>query len=123
MAVVTGANKGIGFESARLLGKEGLKVVITSRNITQGQAASAKLQSLEPSGSFTTCQLDITDAASVAACAEFLRTSFKKVDILINNAAVALEFQGIQLNADAAQQTMDCNVTVSYTHLTLPTKA
>lgn len=107
VAVVTGANKGIGFEIARALGKQGLHVVVTSRDEGRGRAAIDKLSELEPSSSFTYCQADITDGASVRACADTVKEKLGKVDVLVNNAGIA--FKGNIFGADEAQATIDCN--------------
>lgn len=108
VAVVTGANKGLGYEAARILGREGLHVVVTARNPVLGEAAVVKLSELEPAGTFTFQQLDITDPPSVSACADFLRSKFGKVDILLNNAGIA--YKGNAFGAAEAQETIDCNL-------------
>jgi NAD(P)-dependent dehydrogenase (short-subunit alcohol dehydrogenase family) len=92
---VTGANKGIGYEIARLLGAAGLHVVITSRDEGRGKDALKKLQESEPSAKFDWCQADITDAHSIERCAKELKDKYGKVNVLINNAGIAV--QGVDL--------------------------
>uniref|UniRef100_A0ACD5UTN3 Uncharacterized protein n=1 Tax=Avena sativa TaxID=4498 RepID=A0ACD5UTN3_AVESA len=87
IAVVTGGNKGIGFEVCRQLASGGITVVLTARDETRGMAAVEKLKELGlPDVVFH--QLEITDASSIAGLADFLKTLFGKLDILVNNAAI-----------------------------------
>ncbi|CAI9274381.1 unnamed protein product [Lactuca saligna] len=86
-AVVTGGNKGIGFEICRQLASNGIEVILTARNESRGIEAVKKLHdSGLPSILFH--QLDINDPQSIARLAKFIETNFKKLDILINNAAL-----------------------------------
>lgn len=87
VAVVTGGNKGIGFEVCRQLASGGVTVVLTARDETRGLAAVEKLKGLGLSD-VVFHQLDITDASSIAELADYLKTRFGKLDILVNNAAV-----------------------------------
>ena len=72
-ALVTGANKGIGYETARQLGKHGLTVLVGARDEQRGAAAVAKLRSEGIDARFVA--VDVTDAASVAAAARMASTS------------------------------------------------
>lgn len=108
VAVVTGANKGIGFEIARQLGAQGLQVVVTSRDEGRGAEAMKQLQAKESAGRFEYCQADITDSASIQKCAQFLKDKYGKVAILVNNAGIA--YKGSIFGADEAQTTIDCNL-------------
>ncbi|GJZ80011.1 glucose/ribitol dehydrogenase [Tanacetum coccineum] len=85
-AVVTGGNKGIGFEICRQLALTGIEVILTSRNESRGVEAIEKLNSSGLSNVIFH-QLDITDSSSVARLTKFIKTHFRKLDILINNAA------------------------------------
>ncbi|CAK9177091.1 unnamed protein product [Ilex paraguariensis] len=87
MAVVTGANKGIGLEICRQLASNGITVVLTARDKKRGVEAVEKLKTFGLSDVFFH-QLDVTDPASVASLAEFIKAHFGKLDILINNAAI-----------------------------------
>ncbi|XP_051194698.1 salutaridine reductase isoform X2 [Lolium perenne] len=87
IAVVTGGNKGIGFEVCRQLASDGVTVVLTARDETRGTAAVEKLKGLGLSD-VVFHQLEITDASSIIGLAGFLKTRFGKLDILVNNAAV-----------------------------------
>lgn len=82
-AVVTGANKGIGLEIVRQLASAGIKVVLTARNEERGIQA---LQTLKDSGLSHLVlfhQVDVADATSVASLADFIKSKFGKLDILV----------------------------------------
>ncbi|CAL9752297.1 unnamed protein product [Musa acuminata subsp. burmannicoides] len=87
IAVVTGASKGIGLEVCRQLAFNGVKVILTARDETKGMEALEKMRDSELSD-IIFHQLDVTDASSIASLADFIRTQFGKLDILVNNAAV-----------------------------------
>ncbi|KAK3144154.1 hypothetical protein QOZ80_4AG0309410 [Eleusine coracana subsp. coracana] len=87
VAVVTGGNKGIGLEVCRqLAGNSGITVILTARDEARGAAAVEKLRE-QGLSNVVFHQLDIGDARSIARLAEFLKTQFEKLDILVNNAA------------------------------------
>ncbi|CAN6235728.1 unnamed protein product [Urochloa humidicola] len=87
VAVVTGGNKGIGLEVCRQLAGNGVTVVLTARDEGRGAAAVDKLREKGLSDVLFH-QLDITDASSIVRLADFLKTRFGKLDILVNNAAI-----------------------------------
>jgi NAD(P)-dependent dehydrogenase (short-subunit alcohol dehydrogenase family) len=87
--LITGANKGIGFETARQLGKKGLHVFLTARNEKAGREAAAKLQNENLNVEFV--PLDVTDAASIKKAAASVAAKAPKLDVLINNAAILLD--------------------------------
>ncbi|EES11167.2 hypothetical protein BDA96_06G174100 [Sorghum bicolor] len=87
IAVVTGANRGIGLEVCRQLAGHGVTVVLTAMDEGMGVEAVEKLKGLALSDVLFH-QLDITDLSSIARLANFLNTQFGKLDILVNNAAV-----------------------------------
>jgi NAD(P)-dependent dehydrogenase (short-subunit alcohol dehydrogenase family) len=86
IALVTGANKGIGYEIAAGLGARGWQVGVGSRDAERGQAAVAKLRAagVDAFG----VPLDVTDDAGVAAAAELLEERAGRLDALVNNAGV-----------------------------------
>jgi len=88
IALVTGANRGIGFAICRLLAQRGIQVILTSRNIQQGEAATAKINGERPALPALYCPLDVADLDSVEAAQRYVRTNFGRLDILINNAGV-----------------------------------
>ncbi|XP_043707682.1 salutaridine reductase-like [Telopea speciosissima] len=96
LAVVTGANKGIGLEICRQLATIGVTVVLTAREEKKGVEAVEKLKGSGLSN-VVFHQLDVTNPASIASLADFIQTQFGKLDILVNNAGV----NGIKLDDDA----------------------
>ena len=86
IAVVTGANRGIGFEICRQLAVNGTLVILTSRDRSKGLAACEKLQKEELPVRFF--ELDVTHPAGMMRLSEFLEDEFGRCDILINNAGV-----------------------------------
>lgn len=88
-AVVTGANKGIGFEICKQLASNGVKVVLTARDENKGLEALQKLHDLGFSDSVVFHQLDVTDPDSRASLADYVKSQFAKLDILVNNAGIS----------------------------------
>jgi NAD(P)-dependent dehydrogenase (short-subunit alcohol dehydrogenase family) len=86
LAVVTGANRGIGLETARQLARKGLRVVMTSRDPKRGEQAQ---RALEKDGlEVLWHELDVTRRRSVAALARYLSKEHGRVDVLVNNAGI-----------------------------------
>ncbi|HWS32164.1 MAG TPA: SDR family oxidoreductase [Actinoplanes sp.] len=81
ITLITGANKGLGFETARQLIEAGHTVYAAARDADRGRNAADKLGA-------RFVQLDVTDDASVAAAAEFVRTDSGHLDVLVNNAGI-----------------------------------
>ncbi|CAM6118255.1 unnamed protein product [Calypogeia fissa] len=88
VAVVTGANKGIGSDIVRQLAKAGVTTVLTARDESRGVAAVDKLKA-EGLENVLFHPLDVTDAASASKLANWLKEKFGGIDILVNNAAVS----------------------------------
>jgi NAD(P)-dependent dehydrogenase (short-subunit alcohol dehydrogenase family) len=87
VALISGANKGIGFETARQLGKLGVTVVLGARDLTKGEKAAEELKSEGIDA--RAVKLDVVDGADIAAVAKLLEDEFGVLDILINNAGTA----------------------------------
>ncbi len=86
LAVVTGANRGLGLETCRQLAAKGVRVILTARSADKAEAAAGGLQA---QGLDVRPQvLDVADAASVAALARYVTDAFGRLDILVNNAGV-----------------------------------
>jgi len=88
VAIVTGANTGIGYETASALARKGASVVLACRNPDKGADAVARIEALEPSGSARLMLLDLSDLDSVAAFAEAFAAEHERLDLLVNNAGV-----------------------------------
>jgi NAD(P)-dependent dehydrogenase (short-subunit alcohol dehydrogenase family) len=82
IALVTGANKGIGKEIARQLGEAGYRVLVGSRDLGRGQQAAAELEGA------VAIQLEVTDPESVQAAADTIAQEYGRLDVLVNNAAI-----------------------------------
>ncbi|KAJ0970142.1 hypothetical protein J5N97_023019 [Dioscorea zingiberensis] len=87
LAVVTGANKGIGLEIVKQLASNGVMVLLTARDVKRGTEAVEKLKESGFSD-VVFHQLDVADTSSIASLADFIKTQFGKLDILVNNAAI-----------------------------------
>ena len=122
IALVTGANKGIGLEIARGLGAKGATILIGARNAAAGEEAAALLRGGGHDGHFL--PLPITDPASVAAAAARIAADWGRLDILVNNAAVSLDKASRPSDADLAlmRETYEANVfgLVAVTQAMLP---
>ena len=109
VAVVTGANKGIGLEIARQLAREGIAVYIGARDEARGREAAEKLRGEGLDA--RPLRLDVTDEASVAAAAAFVEKDAGRLDILVNNAGIAIDDgppSGVSM--DALRRTYETNV-------------
>ena len=84
VALVTGANQGIGLQIAKDLAAHGFTVLVGSRNLERGEAAAKTIK-----GDARALQLDVTDQASIAGAAERVRKEFGRLDLLVNNAAIS----------------------------------
>ena len=88
LAIVTGANSGIGLEAAKQLARHGAEVVIAVRNAQKGEAALAEIRAFAPGATVSQSALDLADLDSVRAFAARVREQHEQVDLLINNAGV-----------------------------------
>ena len=110
VAVVTGANRGIGREVARQLAQAGHLVVLGSRDSARGQRAA---RDLDPTGrQVVPVQLDVADAASIRAAADQLSRSPGRVDVLVNNAAVDYDTdqRAVTADLDRVRRAMETNL-------------
>jgi len=89
VALVTGANKGIGFETARQLAGQGIAVLLGARDEARGTSAAERLQAAGFNAQFL--HLDVDDAKTHEGAARFIEENFGKLDIFINNAAIAID--------------------------------
>src|SRR5260370_15883414 len=84
VALVTGANKGIGLQIAKDLVAQGFIVLVGSRNLEHGETAAKSI-----GAHARALQLDLTDQSSIAAAAQRIRHELSRLDVLVNNAAVS----------------------------------
>ncbi len=109
IALVTGANKGIGLEIARQLAELGYKVLLGARDTQRGLAAAKLLQSGGLDVQFQ--QIDVTDQKSIDSAVTAIEQQFNKLDVLVNNAAIAIDnAPPSQLDIDIFRRTYDTNV-------------
>jgi NAD(P)-dependent dehydrogenase (short-subunit alcohol dehydrogenase family) len=113
IALITGANKGIGLETARQLAAQGIHVLIGARDAANGEAAAQKLQAEGYKADFIA--LDVSHEASVKQAAQTVTDRYGKIDILVNNAGIHPEYgQGIfsfeQMSLDLMMQIYQTNV-------------
>jgi len=110
VALVTGANKGIGLETARKLASYGMKVILTARDAARGTEACNKLAGKGMDVSFQ--QLDVTNSEDISRVATFVEREFGCLDILINNAGIAIDDQhnSTDVDLDLVRQTLEVNL-------------
>jgi NAD(P)-dependent dehydrogenase (short-subunit alcohol dehydrogenase family) len=108
VALVTGANQGIGLQIAKDLVAHGLIVLVGSRNLERGEAAAKEI-----GPEAHALQLDVTDQASITAAAKRVRDEFGRLDVLVNNAAISntSKPQGMSVE-EYAQLTRPSNVSL-----------
>ena len=109
VALITGANKGIGFEVSRQLGRAGYTVLLGARNLDLGQKAADVLKS--ESLDVQAIELDITNASTIEAAAKTISAEFHKLDVLVNNAGIVVPNDGLPsaLSVDAVEATFKTN--------------
>ena len=108
VALITGANKGLGKEIARQLGALGYTVVLTARNEHAGRAAVAEL--VAAGFDAHTVRLEVTNPDDIASLVSYIETNFGKLDVLVNNAGIALEWDGNPTDADKVRRTLEVNL-------------
>jgi NAD(P)-dependent dehydrogenase (short-subunit alcohol dehydrogenase family) len=111
VALITGANKGIGYEIARQLGKQQITVLIGARNELTGKAAEAQLNAEGINAQFVL--LDLDQSSTITAAKDLIQQQFGKLDILVNNAAFQTmeQQQPSEIPEELLQQFMRTNYT------------
>ena len=84
IALITGANQGVGLQVARELAANGITVLLGSRNFERGETAAR-----EAGLGVVAIQIDVTDLASITAAADRIQKEFGRLDLLVNNAAIS----------------------------------
>jgi NAD(P)-dependent dehydrogenase (short-subunit alcohol dehydrogenase family) len=107
IALVTGANQGVGLQVAKELVANGVTVLVGSRNFERGEAAAK-----EVGPGAIPLQLDVTDRVSIAAAAERIRNEFGRLDLLVQNAAVSNTTKGSLSLQEYAKISRPSNVSI-----------
>jgi len=107
VAVVTGANTGIGYQTAAVLAYRGAHVVLAVRDLEKGNAALARIVAAHRGADVTLQKLDLSSLDSVRSAADALRTAYPRIDLLINNAGVM--WTPKQLTADGFEMQFGTN--------------
>jgi NAD(P)-dependent dehydrogenase (short-subunit alcohol dehydrogenase family) len=114
IALITGANKGIGLETARQLGARGVTVLAGARDEARGQQAERTLRDgLLDGADARFVPLDVTDSKSVRQVADWIETEYGRLDILVNNAGIAPKTRGgppSETDLDAMREVYETNV-------------
>jgi NAD(P)-dependent dehydrogenase (short-subunit alcohol dehydrogenase family) len=108
VALITGANQGIGLQIAKELAAHQFTVLVGSRDLARGQAAAKTID-----GDARALQLDVTDRASIAAAAATIRSELGRLDVLVNNAAISNTSRSREMSiAEYAKSTRPSNVSL-----------
>ena len=107
VAVVTGANTGIGYHTAAALAQAGAQVILAVRDLEKGNLALARIVAAQPDADVTLQELDLSSLTSVRAAAAALRKAYPRIDLLINNAGVM--WTPKQLTADGFEMQFGTN--------------
>jgi NAD(P)-dependent dehydrogenase (short-subunit alcohol dehydrogenase family) len=115
VALVTGANRGIGREVARQLAAQGYEVLASARDGAQAEATAAELAA-ETGATVRALMLDVSDPASIAAAVASVTADPGRLDVLVNNAGIGSDFgvSGTAPDFDAIQRALDTNFFGSY---------
>jgi len=112
VVLITGANKGLGKEIGRQLGALGYTVVLTARDEQAGKAAAAEL--VAAGYDAHTVRLEVTNSDDISGLVSYIETTFGKLDVLVNNAGIALEWDGKPTDADKVRRTLEVNLIAPY---------
>jgi NAD(P)-dependent dehydrogenase (short-subunit alcohol dehydrogenase family) len=121
IALITGANKGIGFETARQLGARGVTVLAGARDEARGLRAEEALRETGADAHFV--RLDVTDPKSAGEVADWVSREYGRLDILVNNAGIARAGgPPSQTDLDAMREVYETNVfgVITVTNAMLP---
>ncbi|MEM9071606.1 MAG: oxidoreductase [Myxococcota bacterium] len=103
VAIVTGANSGIGFETAKGLASLGAEVILGCRNRERGESAVARIKEADPNASVSLILLDLGSLTSIQAFADEVHRRHSQVDILVNNAGIMMPPKGMTVDGFESQ--------------------
>ncbi len=107
LALVTGGNRGIGLEVARQLGRDGMRILLGSRDRLRGEAAAAGLRG--EGVDITLLELDVADPAAAAVVGPAIEAAGGRLDVLVNNAGVYPGGRASQIDFDVVEATWQAN--------------
>ena len=105
--VITGANSGMGFETAKQLASEGHHVLMLCRNKAKGEKAIQKILETDPNAKLTLLLADISSLNSIQTVVTTIKNDYESIDVLINNAGVLMDEHA--LTEDGLEQMMGVN--------------
>ncbi len=111
IALVTGANRGLGLETCRQLAQQGVQVILSSRDAGKGQAAVEQLNSQGLSVDYH--PLDVSDANSVEKIVSYIENTYARLDVLVNNAGIFPDHKqasALDIDVDTLRQAMEINL-------------
>jgi len=112
VVLITGANKGLGKEIGRQLGALGYTVVLTARDEEAGKAAATEL--VAAGCDAYTVRLEVTNPDDLGRLVRYLDATFGKLDVLVNNAGISIEWDGKPTDADKVRRTLEVNLIAPY---------
>lgn len=113
VALITGANKGLGLEIARQLGKQGFIILLGARDERAGKAAAEQLTK-DGVKDVHALKLEVTNPDHIASAVKWVGDKFGKLDVLVNNAGISLDWDGSPMTADKMRKTYDVNVVAQW---------
>jgi NAD(P)-dependent dehydrogenase (short-subunit alcohol dehydrogenase family) len=112
IVLITGANKGLGKEIGRQLGSLGYTIVLTSRSEKAGEEVKEELKAL--GFDVHTVTLEVTSQDNINNLVKYIENTFGKLDALVNNAGIALEWDGQPTNTEKIRHTLEVNLIAPY---------
>ena len=110
IALVTGGNRGLGLELCRQLGAQGIKVLLGARSKEAGEAAVTTL--INEGLDMNLLELDVSDNASILSAAVYIKETFGRLDILVNNAAILTDLN--QQPTEVSDNTLKANFDINF---------
>ncbi len=112
VALVTGSNRGIGFEIAKQLSMKKIEVILTSRDLANGEAAATKI-ARDGAKKVVAMELDVSNQVSVDSLLDKVEKTFGRLDILVNNAAIVIDREDVvasNADLDTVKATLETNL-------------